>query len=86
MAVFAGDFVADVARYVDQGFPVAFEGTHRDMRFAYVDASPALGVMIEILEDVASIREAFAGIEAASRAWDGTEPIRTRTTGGAPTP
>ena len=86
VAVFAGDFDADVARYVDEGFPVAFEGTHRDMRFAYVDASPALGVMIEILEDVASIREAFAGIEAASRAWDGTEPIRSRTTGGAPTP
>ena len=77
IAVFAEDFDAEVARYTAQGFPIAFSGANRDMRFAYIDTSPALGVMVEILENVESVRSAFANIKAVCDSWDGvTEPVR----------
>jgi catechol 2,3-dioxygenase-like lactoylglutathione lyase family enzyme len=76
LAIFAEDFDAECARYAAEGFEVAFSGANRDMRFAYYDTSSVLGVMVEILEDVASVREAFGRIKAAGDGWDGTDPIR----------
>lgn len=77
IAVFADDFDAEVARYGALGFDVAFSGSNRDMRFAYMDTSPVLGVMVEILEDVESVRTAFANIKSVCDSWDGvTDPIR----------
>ncbi len=78
VAVFADDFDADVARYVAAGFAVAFSGANRDMRFAYCDTSSALGIMIEVLEDVPSIHASFDAVKAAAAAWDGGDPIRGR--------
>lgn len=78
VAVFADDFDADVARYVERGFPVAFRGANGPMRFAYCDTSAALGIMVEILEDVPTVRASFAAIRDAAAAWDGTDPIRGR--------
>lgn len=78
VAIFADDFDADVARYVAAGFPVAFSGRNRDMRFAYCDTSSVLGIMVEILEDVPSVRASFGAVKAAADAWDGTDPIRGR--------
>lgn len=78
VAIFADDFDADVARYVAAGFPVAFSGANRDMRFAYCDTSSVLGIMVEILEDVPSVRASFGAVRAAAASWDGTDPIRGR--------
>ena len=76
IAIFAADFAAEVARYEAEGFAIAFSGANRDMRFAYLDTSAVLGVMVEILEDVPSVREAFGRIKAAGDGWDGTDPVR----------
>jgi hypothetical protein len=76
IAIFAADYDAEYARYVGLGYEVAFSGSNRDMRFAYIDTSKDLGVMVEILEDVASVREAFARVKEAGDHWDGTDPIR----------
>lgn len=77
VAVFADDFDREIARYRSQGFAIAFSGVSRGMRFGYVDTSPALGFMVEVLEDVPSIKERFAAIAEAGRTWDGTDPIRS---------
>ena len=76
VARFAADYDAEIARYSSMGYEIAFSGSNRDMRFAYFDTSKDLGVMIEVLEDVASVREAFARIKQAGDNWDGTDLIR----------
>jgi hypothetical protein len=76
IAVFVDDLDADIARYEALGAPVAFSGVSRGMRFAYVDTSPMLGIMVELLEDVPSVRKAFALVAEAGRTWDGTDPVR----------
>ncbi len=67
---------AEIARYQALGAPVAFSGVSRGMRFAYVDTSSMLGIMVELLEDVPSVRNGFALVADAGRNWDGTDPVR----------
>lgn len=78
VAVFVDDLDAEIERYTAQGFEVAFSGVSRGMRFAYVDTSSALGIMVELLEDVPIVRASFAMIAEAGRDWDGTDPVRDR--------
>ena len=64
-------------RYLDQGFVSAVDGVFGAMRFCYVDTSPALGCMIEIVEQDDAQTAAFTRIAEAARDWDGhTDPIR----------
>lgn len=76
VAVFATDFDAEIARYEALGLEVAFSGVSRGMRFGYVDTSATLGHMVEVLEDVPSIRARFAAVADAADQWDGTDPVR----------
>ncbi len=76
VGIFADDFDAEIGRYEDLGFEVAFTRVSRGMRFGYVDTSAALGFMVELLEDVPAVRGRFATIAEAARDWDGTDPIR----------
>src|SRR3546814_9718551 len=57
VAIIAGDFDAALGHYTAQGFEVGADGRFGDMRYAYVDTSPALGHMVEIVEDKPAIRE-----------------------------
>ena len=50
LAVRTESFEADLSRYEAAGFPSAFSGTYESTRFAYVDTSPALGFMLELVE------------------------------------
>jgi hypothetical protein len=40
----------ELARYERLGCARAFEGSYRGTRFVYVDTSPALGIMVELVE------------------------------------
>ncbi|HLY54702.1 MAG TPA: VOC family protein [Stellaceae bacterium] len=73
---FADDYDRQIAAYVAGGAPVAAQGRFGDMRFAYVDTSPALGFMIEILEESAAMRDHFRMIADAAKGWDGSAPVR----------
>lgn len=44
-------------------------------RLAYLE-KPGLPGMLELLEWTPAARDLFAMVEAASRDWDGVEPIR----------
>lgn len=76
VGVIAEDFDADLSRYRDAGFPVAFSGVSGGMRFSYIDTSERLGIMVELLEEVPGLHERFAAIRDAARDWDGTAPYR----------
>jgi hypothetical protein len=78
VAMITPDFDAEVARYVAQGFEVASSGLFGDVRFAYVDTSPAVGHMVELLEDKPSIRAYFDSVKRKAGRWDGvTDPVRS---------
>lgn len=70
VAFIAEDFDAAVAHYTDQGFAVAADGRFGDMRYAYIDTSPALGHMVEIVEDKPAIRAFFGAVRKAAERWD----------------
>ena len=50
---------------------VASAGHFGTARFCYVDCRPALGRMVEILEECAAIQNFFAAIARAAEEWDG---------------
>jgi len=75
--IYTADYDACRQRYVDQGFAVAIDGKFGAMRFCYVDTSPALGCMIEIVEEDENQTSAFTKIAEGAAGWDGvTDPIR----------
>jgi Glyoxalase/Bleomycin resistance protein/Dioxygenase superfamily len=76
IAIYCMDYDRDYASYIDQGFISAFEGSFDHKRFAYIDTSPAIGCMVELIEDSAIQRDFFARIIAGAEDWDGRDPIR----------
>lgn len=71
VAIMVADYAAALASYTAQGFAVASEGEFGDVRFAYVDSSPSIGHMIEILEDKPGIQRFFGAVRRAAEGWDG---------------
>ena len=78
VAMITPEFDAEVARYVGQGFEVASSGLFGQVRFAYIDTSPATGHMVELLDEHPDIRAYFASVQRKADRWDGiTDPIRS---------
>jgi hypothetical protein len=60
------------------GIRVAIEGHLPMSRFAYLETDALWpGTMVEIIEPQPAMLEIFDGIKAASRDWDGRNPLRT---------
>ena len=70
-AIMVPDYDKALAHYTGQGFAVASDGYFGEVRFCYVDMSPALGMMMEIVHDCAQIREFFDMVTHAAETWDG---------------
>ncbi|MFV3130437.1 VOC family protein [Niveispirillum sp. KHB5.9] len=72
------DYAADLARVMASGLDVAMGGsTAAGTGFAYFDsAGDFQGSMVELFEATPGLMKFFAKVEAASRGWDGTDPIR----------
>jgi hypothetical protein len=77
VGIFAKDYDRELAAYVDGGCEIAAEGRFGSMRFAYVDTSPSLGFMLEILEESTMMRDHFKMIADAARGWNGKDPVRS---------
>jgi hypothetical protein len=75
MALFCDDYEVERDAYVAAGAEVAFEARIGDARTCWVDTSPALGFMIELLERSKDRTAGFAAMRAAAESWDGTNPI-----------
>ena len=76
VAMIVPDVAQEVERYRALGFEVGFTGRFGSAEFAYVDTSPAIGHMTEILPDNAMLRGFFGTVRRAAEEWDGTEIIR----------
>jgi hypothetical protein len=80
VATFVEDFDAEVARYAALGCEAAniavTEGGN--IRFAYIDARPLCGHMIEFYQDSEVIRGFYKMVKDASLNWDGQNPILER--------
>lgn len=75
------DYVADLARIRAHGLAVAQGGsTAAGTGFAYFDSAGEFqGSMVELFEATPALMKFFAKVQAASRDWDGTDPIRRPT-------
>jgi hypothetical protein len=69
------DYVAERDAFVQNGAPLAFEGAVGGSRTCWVDTTPTLGFMIELLEPSAMREKWFASMRKAAANWDGAEPI-----------
>lgn len=66
------DFDRDLQRYLDRGTEVAFSMTLASgIRLAYLDTTPHLPGMIELIEVDDGVVSGFTGMFSAAQAWDG---------------
>ena len=75
MALLCNDYEAERDTYIAAGAELAFEGRVGTSRTSWVDTSPTLGFMIELLEPSPGRAAMFAMMREAAETWDGTNPI-----------
>jgi Glyoxalase/Bleomycin resistance protein/Dioxygenase superfamily len=76
VAVLAKDYDDALADFQKRGMSLVTNGRLGVMRFCYLEA-PGLSFMMELVEDVASIRQWFQTVRDAATDWDGvTNPLR----------
>lgn len=76
-AVATRSFDADVARYEDMGYQLAFSDVSpRGSRIAYMDSTRAIHGMIELVEMSEGLEAVYTSIQHASVGWDGRDPVR----------
>ncbi|MGJ3507834.1 VOC family protein [Enemella sp. A6] len=69
------DLDADIAAAEERGLRARFVGGAGTMRVAYLDSPDQPGTWFELIES--SMRPMLDEGIATSRAWDGTDPVRT---------
>lgn len=75
MALVCDDYEGERDAYLDAGAELAFEGFAGPSRTSWVDTSPTLGFMVELLER-SELRDGFfATMRRAAERWDGTNPV-----------
>jgi hypothetical protein len=83
LAIPSYDYEHDLARFREQGYSVVNEAMspadHGGGRAAYIDTSPRLPGMIELMEIVPDLATALQELEKTAAEWDGTDPIRVHT-------
>ena len=72
VAIFCPDYEAIRDGFVAEAMPIAseFHVALVDATICYIDARPALGHMIELYPENATIREMFAATKRAAATWD----------------
>lgn len=76
-AIGTADLAADLARFAARGWPVAFEDVvPSGARVVYLDATPELPGMVEIVEMNEAMQAMYDSFYRASVDWDGSDPIR----------
>jgi len=75
--LYCTDYEEQRDAYVAAGCEVAFEGLMMGAKTCYIDTSPQLGFMTELVTANPIAEQVFGTIRSASENWDGTDPIRT---------
>jgi hypothetical protein len=66
----------DLERLAAQGIEALQWGAVGEIKFAFLDTGQHDGLLVELIEDCAAIREFFAMVRDGARGWDGREPLR----------
>jgi hypothetical protein len=56
---------------------MAFEGLMMGARTCYIDTSPSLGFMVELITANPIAEQVFGALRNAAEGWDGRDPVRT---------
>ena len=73
----SADYAGDVARYLAEGYELAFEaGVPTGGKVGYLDSHGALPGYLEVIEIGAVMDEVFTRYWRASIGWDGSDPVR----------
>ncbi len=75
--LYSENYAADVASYLESGAEMAFEGLMMGAKTCYIDTSPQLGFMTEIITANPIAEQVFGALRQASQGWDGRDPVRT---------
>jgi len=75
--LYCEDYEAQRDAYVAAGCEVAFEGLMMGAKTCYIDTSPQLGFMTEMITANPVAQQVFGAIRSASEGWDGKDPIRS---------
>ncbi len=75
MAMICKDYEAERDTYIEGGAALAWEGVTGTSRTSWVDTSPTLGFMIELLEPSTTREAWFSHMREAAETWDGTNLI-----------
>lgn len=77
VARFVPSLDEEVARLTASGWPLLFEASSSSgVRFAFCDARPDLGHLLEVYEPVPALVELYAGVAMAADGWDGSSSVR----------
>lgn len=79
LALVCDDYEGDRDAYLAAGAELAFEGFAGPSRTCWVDTSPSLGFMVELLERSEMRDGFFAHMRKAAERWDGSDPVVGRT-------
>jgi hypothetical protein len=74
--LYCEDYEAERAALLDAGHEMAFEGLMLGSKTCYVDTSPTLGFMTELITANPVAEEVFGTFRSAAENWDGSDPIR----------
>jgi hypothetical protein len=77
VGLYCDDYEAERAEYLATSAEMAFEGRMLGARTCYIDTSPSLGFMVELITANPVAEQVFAEFRNAAQGWDGSNPIRT---------
>ncbi len=76
VALYSRNYDAEVAAYTAGGAVIAASGRVGRNRICYVDTTPTIGCMVELIEADDACDRIYAKIADTARDWDGKDPIR----------
>lgn len=76
VAWFSDDVAADIVRARERGMNLAFEAANEVTRVAYLEDAREPRLLFEFIEMNAVMRAGLEARLAATRAWQGEEPVR----------
>lgn len=76
MSIYTEDYDHDVAFYQKSGVEIAFSGLMKGARVCWLDTTPTLGFMTEVITANPLKEQVFAKFREAADSWDGIDPIR----------
>ena len=77
VGLYCEDYDSDRAAYLASGAEMAFEGLMMGAKTCYIDTTPTLGYMTELITANPVAAQVFGAFRAAAENWDGRDPIRS---------